>query len=40
MRDGIGDARRDLRDLAVSAPSGQAQMLSAIHDTGQTVAAL
>jgi methyl-accepting chemotaxis protein len=37
VRDGIGDSRRDVRDLAVSAPSGRADMLTAIHDTDQMV---
>ena len=37
VRDGIGDSRRDIRDLAVSAPAGRPQLLTAIHDTDQAV---
>jgi methyl-accepting chemotaxis protein len=37
VRDGIGDSRRDVRDLAVSAASEQTAMLAAMHDTDQAV---
>ncbi|MEN3308229.1 MAG: methyl-accepting chemotaxis protein [Micromonosporaceae bacterium] len=37
VRDGVGDARRDIRDLAVVPAGGRADMLTAIHEADQAV---
>src|SRR5690349_15541708 len=37
VRDGIGDARGAIRDLAVTGPSGQGDLLGQIHDADQMV---
>jgi methyl-accepting chemotaxis protein len=37
VRDGVGDDRRDVRDLAVAAPAARADLLTSIKDTDQVV---
>jgi methyl-accepting chemotaxis protein len=37
VRDGIGDSRRDIRDLAVRPAATQADLLTQIHDTDQAI---